>query len=152
MNWQQLRDSIYYLDGSLRDIYVLNTTKDDWIIWADFVNQNYPVKIHNEDNKLIDTKVDLTGVFDCWAVNEHSGLSAIVLVDNVIVQSYFFSDQEIENDISPIEVNSMYDHIKLVDYMIGLSKALNKKVILSPENESETELIKVYNNEVTILL
>ncbi len=41
MDFQKLKDKIYYSDGSLRDIYVHNTTKEDWQIWADFVNKNY---------------------------------------------------------------------------------------------------------------
>jgi len=152
MNWKQLKDSVYYLDGSLRDLYILNATKNDWVVWADFVNRNYKIQFYNSDNEVIDNKVDLTGILNSWEVNDHSGFSATVFLDNIMVQSYFFTDEEIENDISPAEINSMEDHLKLVNYMIGLSTALNKKIVLSPESESETELIVVYKDKVIVNL
>lgn len=30
MNWTDLKNKIYYWDGSWRDIYVLQTNRDDW--------------------------------------------------------------------------------------------------------------------------
>jgi len=44
MNWQTIKDKIYYGDGTLRDIYVLNISKEDWAKWIQFVNQNCRVE------------------------------------------------------------------------------------------------------------
>jgi hypothetical protein len=60
------------------------------------------------------------------------------------------TEEEIENDITPKEVNSLDDHNKLLEYMKGLSKVLNKQVILTPENQPNFILISVDNNIVKI--
>ena len=53
-----------------------------------------------------------------------------------------------ENDIDPREFNSIEDHDKLIKYMIDISILLDKIVILTPENERETVLLKVNKNDV----
>jgi hypothetical protein len=57
MEWKELKEKVYYLDGSLRDIYIHNTTKEDWKIWADFVNEHYRISHHffetdTDENKI----------------------------------------------------------------------------------------------------
>jgi hypothetical protein len=151
MNWQQLRNNIYYLDGSLRDIYVHETTKDDWIKWADFVNQNYKVSFNPVGTNIVEDKIDINKAFEnCFNSEDGECSIATVFIDDILVQIYFFLEEEIENDITPVEINSVDDHNKLVNYLTGVSKALNKKVILTPESGPEEELISVYIDEVIL--
>jgi hypothetical protein len=151
MNWQQLRNNIYYLDGSLRDIYVHETTKDDWIKWADFVNQNYKVSFNPVGTNIVEDKIDINKAFEnCFNSEDGECSIATVFIDDILVQIYFFLEEEIENDITPVEINSVDDHNKLVNYLTGVSKALNKKVILIPESGPEEELISVYIDEVIL--
>ncbi|SDR86098.1 hypothetical protein SAMN05216490_0079 [Mucilaginibacter mallensis] len=151
MKWQQLRNSIYYLDGTLRDIYVQGTTKDDWLIWADFVNQNYKVSFNPVGTNLVEGKIDVNKAFEnCFNSDEGECSIATVFLDDILVQIYFFSADEIENDITPVEINSIEDHNKLVNYMLGVSRALKKKVILTPDSQPENELISVYLDEVIV--
>ena len=150
MDWQKLKDNIYYSDGSLRDIYVQNTTKDDWQTWADFVNTNYKTSFHIYETEVKEGTVDLSKVFDYWNGVHDTCPMATVYVGDILVNSYFFGDTEIENDITPKEINSIEDHNKLLEYLIGLSKALNKKVILTPETTPETILISVDKDNVEI--
>ena len=151
MNWQQLRNNIYYLDGSLRDIYVHGTTKDDWVKWADFVNQNYKVSFNPVGTNAVENKINVNKAFEnCFNSEEDDCSIATVFIDDILIQIYFFVSEEIENDITPVEINSVDDHNKLIKYMIGVSKTLNKKVILTPESMPEKELISVYLEEVTV--
>jgi hypothetical protein len=78
--------------------------------------------------------------------------TATVYIDNIQVNAHFFTDEEIENDITPNEINSMDDHNKLMDYMTRLSKVLNKTVVLTPENKSDFVLISVDKDEIKINL
>jgi len=150
MDWQRLRDSIYYLDGSLRDIYIHRTTKEDWLIWSDFVNQNYKVSFYSYKTDVKQDKIDIYSVFEFWDSINESGATATVFIDQIKINVHFFSEEEIENDITPTEIDSIEDHTKLVDYMIKISKALDKKITLSPENSPEIELIAVNRKVVTI--
>ena len=152
MTWQQLRDNIYYLDGSLRDILIKDTTRDDWAIWVDFVNTEYKTALHIYETDVIEEKIDIKKVFKLWEDVHNVRLAATVFINEIKIQAYFFDEKEIENDITPKEINCMADHQMMVDYMIGLSNALDKTVILTPENmsEGEFEFISVTKGVVTI--
>jgi len=152
MNWQKLEENIYYMDGSLREIYIHGTTKNDWFVWAAFVNENYKTLFYNSENKEIDDKIDITKAFEYLEDPDKGRCHASIFIDDIQVQAYFFAEEEIENDISPVEIKSVDDHLKLANYMINLSKLLNKKVILTPENSPEIELIIVSCNDVKVNL
>jgi len=150
MDWQELKDKVYYWDGSWRDIYIHNTTKEDWQLWADFVNTNFKTSFHIYETEVKENKVDLTKICEYWNGVHECCSTATVYVDNIKVNAHFFIKEEIENDITPNEINSIDDHNKLVDYMKSLSKILNKPVFLTPENQADFVLISVDKDEVTI--
>lgn len=152
MDWQILKEKIYYWDGSWRDIYVHNTTKEDWQVWADFVNKNYKTSFHIYDPEVRTNNVDLIKIFDYWHGIQENCSTATVYIDNIQINAHFFTDQEIENDITPEEINSIDDHNKLVNYMVGLSTALNKIVTLTPENAPDIVLISVDKQKIKINL
>ena len=35
--WDQCREEYFWVDGSLRDLYVLNTTRREWLAFIDYV-------------------------------------------------------------------------------------------------------------------
>ena len=150
MNWQQLQDEIYYLDGSLRDIYVDGTTRHDWIVWADFVNQNYKTSFYSHETDIKQDKINIHKAFEFWDRISEIGATATVFIDRIEINIHFFCEEEIENDITPTEICSIDDHLKLVDYIVKISKVLNKKVVLTPENSSKIELIAVNQEAITI--
>ena len=150
MDWQELKDKVYYWDGSWRDIYIHDTTKEDWQIWADFVNTNFKTSFHIYETEVKENRVDLGKIFEYWnGVHEYCS-TATIYVDNIQVNAHFFTEEEIENDITPNEINSIDDHNKLMDYMKSISKILNKPVMLTPENQADFVLISVDQNAVTI--
>ena len=129
MNWTELKKEIYYCDGSLRDIYVLQTNLEDNEKWTDLINQ---------------LRGYLKGEHDLCS-------SAHVYIDKIQINNHFFIDNEIENDISPKEINSIEDHEKILKYMKEISVLLDKPVILTPENEQEKILIRVTNDQIDYL-
>ncbi len=66
MDWKLLREKIYYLDGSLRDIYVRDTGRDEWETWINFVNNKYQIEfiIEGSDEKF--NQIDKNIVFNYW--------------------------------------------------------------------------------------
>ena len=152
MTWEELRNSVYEIDGSWRDIYVLNTTKEDWLKWADYVNNNYPViwiDAELEESLTFD-KIDLQTVvrhFDGRQFNS----SAKVLVNGIGVNAHFFTEEEIENDIDPSFIRSITDHDNLMNYMKAVSILLNKEVILTGENCSDYAMLKVNGSHIKFL-
>ena len=151
MNWAGLKNKIYYCDGSLRDIYVLETNIDDNKQWAEFVNNIYKINWFNGLTQTYERQIDF-GVVKGYLNKEHDLCSpATIFVDIIQINNHFFADTKIENDISPTEINSLQDHEKIISYMINISNALNKTIILTPENELETILIKVTNDFVELI-
>ncbi len=150
MDFQKLKDKIYYCDGSLRDIYILHTDIDDNRKWTEFVNENYTIKWFNGLTQENESKIDFEVVRGYLNGDHDLCSSASVFLDKIQINNHFFVDTEIENDISPKEINSIDDHNKLITYMTGLSKVLEKKVVLTPENEATIALITVDKDEIDI--
>ena len=139
MIWEKIKTDIYYSDGSLRDIYVLDSTIEDWKKWIDFINENHQVKFEyfdNQGNKKIESKINFYEVSKYWNNYENS-ISAEFLVGEVLLKCCFFSIDEIENDFFPEEVKTIEQHNLIIEYLKSISKILNKEVILTPENYSE---------------
>ena len=148
MKWTELKSKIYYWDGSWRDIYVLKTVRHDWKKWVDYVNQNYSIDWFNGKTNIDEKKVDFNVIEEFWNGNLDLCSTAKVFIDKIQINAHFFDDTEMENDIDPREFNSVEDHDKLIKYMTDLSILLDKEVILTPENEHETVLIKVNKDDV----
>jgi len=148
MNWKDLKDKIYYRDGSWRDIYVLQTNHNDWEKWVDYVNSNYRVEWFNGKADRDQEKVDFNIVKEYWGGNADFCSTAKVFINNIQVNTHFFAEVEIENDIDPREFNSIEDHERLTKYMSDISALLGKEVILTPENEHETVLFKINRNRI----
>lgn len=148
MNWTDLKNKIYYWDCSWRDIYVLQTNRDDWKKWADYVNKNYRINWFNGKADKDENQIDFGVIEDFWSGNHDLCSTAKVFIDKIQINAHFFDDTEMENDIDPREFNSIDDHNKLVKYMTDISKLLDKEVILTPENEHETILFKVSNDKI----
>lgn len=151
MDWQYLSENVYFKDGSLRDIVVSNTTANDWVVWADYVNANYRVTFQKHDDSPVDDRVEMNKVFEFWESPDNVCVTANVFLNDIQLSAHFFDDKEIENDITPLEVNSILDHEMIIDYMVGLSKALNKTVILTPENTHDETIISVSGDLISII-
>lgn len=148
MEWTELKDKIYYWDGSWRDIYILNTTRQDWNRWIAYVNKNYSIDWFNGKTNTDEKKVDFNVIEEFWNGNLDLCSTAKVFIDNIQINAHFFDDTEMENDIDPREFTSIEDHDKLVKYMTDISILLDKEIILTPENEHETALLKVNKDDV----
>ncbi|RWY46249.1 hypothetical protein [Mucilaginibacter gilvus] len=150
-DWKFLKENIYYCDGSFRDITIRNTTKEDWKLWADVVNKTYKTSFSEGGSDIQTGKIDIYRVYDYWDGKTDTCLDATIFIGNIVVKTYFFTDEEIENDITPKEINTIDDHINLMQYLSTISTALNKRVVLTPENYNpsiEKELIIIDNDKV----
>lgn len=153
MNWEQLKHRIYYTDGSLRDIYVQNTTKKDWQIWAEFVNKHYKTSVYSyETGEKSEVPIELTKVFDYWDGKNEFLVNAGISIGDALLVMHFFTEDEMESDIDPKEFTSIENHDKLIEYMSNCSKILGKRVVLTPENSPEIVCISIDKDEIKINL
>lgn len=144
-----MKEKIYFQDGSLRDIFVLNVTKKDWDTWAKFVNKNYKVEFINYSTHVAETQINLKTISGYLNNVYCPEYFAKIFVGNILVQVYFFYSEEFENDINPTEIKSLEDHNNLMIYLKSVSKVLNKELILTTEEiQNRKALIRINGDEV----
>lgn len=140
-----------HCDESLRDIYVLQTSIGDHEWWVHLVNGQYAIKWFNGLTQKEEQKINFEVVNGYLKAEHDLCSSAHVYIDKIQINNHFFVSHEIENDISPKAINSMQDHETIIKYMIDVSLHLGKPVVLTPENERETILIRVTGNKIEYL-
>ncbi len=127
MEWDDCRDA-FHADGSLRDIYVLNTTTEDWRRLFDaFLQYERTLYCDGDPTTMIE---DPATIFE--GCSEHHYLLK-VLVRGVALHCHFFTIEEIEIDVDPKEINSQRDLDAVLDAMGSIGRALARPVILTEE-------------------
>lgn len=136
LSWEDLKEHLYYVDGSWRDIYVPGSTREDWRKWADYVNATYRVRFWPPGMGEDVDRIDIDEASNCWG-SEGEGLrpDAIFYVGGIAVKCHFFCEGEIENDIDPGEIDSYTTHLQLMNYLKAVSRVLGKGVLLTGEND-----------------
>lgn len=136
---------IFEPDGSLLDIYIQETTLNDWLTLIEFLNANYKLKYgptsENESEDKINKDYITTYLTD--KTGEREGRTVSILADNLVFNCHFFLQDEIEFDANPKEFNGQKDFETIIAFMTAVSKALNKEIILTPENSSQFPLITI---------
>lgn len=144
LNWSDV-NWIFEPEGSLRDIYIKNVRAEDWIVLIDHLNQNYVVKFGSYGENKIINKIDKEYILQYFSdqTAEMETKSASIFIDKIMINLHFFSDEEIEFDIDPKEINSNSDLEAIIQFMNNMSQILKKEVILTGEGENEYPLITV---------
>lgn len=151
-NWHEIKEQIYFEDGSFRDIYAFDISLEEWERWVDFVNQNYEVEFVYRETEQRTSSIDFSAVKKFWAGKDEFGNSATVKIGELNINCHFFSSDEFENDVLPEEFKSLDDHTILTDYLQELSTIFKKKVFLTLENSPEFVLLEVLNSEISMNL
>lgn len=149
-NWEEIK-WIFEPDGAFRDIYVENVNIEDWKILIDFLNDNHLIKFGSTGENKIINKIDKQYITQLLVdeTKEMECKTASIIIDKIIINTHFFYDKEIEFDIDPKEINSVYTFDKLINFMNEISKILSRKVILTGENQMECPLIEVdFKNKI----
>ena len=129
MNWEQYQKEFEW-DGSFRDIYIFETSLDDWQNLLDFISANryeFEYKI-NGDAVALPERADT--IFECK--NYRSLLT--VKVGDLILNCHFFTLNEIEFDFDPRDVKDERELEELFDFLRQLCRISNKQTVLTPEN------------------
>jgi hypothetical protein len=150
MEWEKLKDKVYYWDGAWLDIYVKNTSPEDWKIWIDYVNSTYDISFNNGKADKKEDKISFDAVNAYWAGTTDLMSDAVIKVGAVNIKCHFFEDTEIENDLDPGEVVSMEEHNQLVKYIADISNLLQKPVFITPENIHDIIHISADKGEVKL--
>jgi hypothetical protein len=141
MEWNLLKEKVYFVDGTLRDIMVYNMNQQLWEKWIKYVNDEYSLEFRSFSNSLILNYIDINLVKDEWAGKEF--FYAIIDINGISVRCYFNSINILEHDFYPQEVTTEQKHNELMQYLISSSKLLEKEIIITPEMQNEDILMSI---------
>lgn len=141
-NWENI-NWIFKPDGSLRDIYIQNTSIEDWGKLIDLLNSAYNLKYFSESkinkDEVLKFLKDETGEVERGTVS--------IEIENIKINCHFFLIEQIEFDIEPSEIKTKSDFEKVLSFMSLISSTLKKQITLTGENEANFPLVKINKEE-----
>ena len=133
----------FYVDGSLRDIYLVQSEAKDWDIIFNFLEGQSILYSIFKDGEVLKGKVSSAEIIE--QLNKFSFYLKIQL--NIISLSGYFNTADfIEFDLSPMEIQTDNALDELISFMQLIAVATNKEARLTPEMEMGTPYIVVSPN------
>ncbi len=133
MEWAKVTAELDW-DGSLRDIYVLETSESDWGTLLAALS-SWPF----ETSFLVDgvpTQLPQSAVA-AFQIRERAAPSRRINISGITVQAHFFTADEIEFDIDPRAISTPASLVALSEFICRLGQALDRPVVLSHENQPD---------------
>ncbi|MBL0731206.1 hypothetical protein [Piscinibacter sp. HJYY11] len=124
-----------FVDGSLRDVYVFNTTIEDWETLIAFA------RAHKHEYTKDGVVAVLPNAKALLGDREHSHLLS-VQAGNVSINCHFFILEEIELDIDPREIAGPEEHACVLRFIEQLAEATQKDVVITAENSPDAALLR----------
>ena len=130
MDWQQAKTEFEW-DGSLRDVYILNADVGVWQKVIDSLqSSDYPLlcDVNGKEATLPDN------VADVFEKRSEGGPTLSVDVHGILLNCHFFTEEEVEFDLDPQEIDSEERLQALFRFMRRIGEAAGRQVIMTPEN------------------
>lgn len=134
----------FEVDGSLRDLIVLETTIDDWeTLYKELTTKGYDLSFECGDSDTFPRNV--REIFGARGPDNPFPLLRLRLGANTLNTTFHCQD-EIEFDLDPRDVSSQEEFLKLIDFMRVAGSLLKKDVLLTPEGRHDWTLMR-YRHE-----
>jgi hypothetical protein len=128
-------------DGSLRDIYVLDTSFTDWDrLFAAIASSDFSWS-YRCAGSLAALPAGFARFFTNRTPVDPSPTLSLWLTDAFEVNCYFFCVDEIEFSFDPAAVVGQRELDRLFEFIRKLGCALKKRVLVAPENLRESPLL-----------
>ncbi|MBM7774716.1 hypothetical protein JOD54_004920 [Actinokineospora baliensis] len=136
--WSEVSD-LFVPDGSLLDAYVFDTTVGDWQVFVDLVRSRGLWCRYSEDGHPKPLPEQVEAAFERQA--EVGVLLQIRPVPQILVNTHFFTPDEIEVDFAPQELQGQERLNTVCAFLRAVSRRLGKPMVLTPENGPDHPLI-----------
>lgn len=141
-------ETVFKNDGSLRDIYILSTKLEDWQLFLDFIKEEkWKVEFYKDSQR---TNYIGFNAAELFIKKKNYVTKMTVILEGLSVNCHFFSEDEIELDIDPVEVNSISRAESIFYFMVELANRLNREVRITPENLPNHSLVRCRPKTSTI--
>ncbi|MEZ4410040.1 MAG: hypothetical protein R3A52_26730 [Polyangiales bacterium] len=137
VTWSECRDS-FRSDGSLRDIYILNADASVW---------ESALTLLRTAGELLFTSDGQPGAVPATAtlalgMRQTARPVLTLRRDGVDFACHFFSEHEFELDFVPSDIDGPERFGSLVSFLRDLSRATERDVIVTPENQRDRPFLK----------
>jgi hypothetical protein len=145
----EVLDKVFFNDGSLRDIYVVDVNLTDWQKFFNWIcTSTWDIVFYKDGHVSV---YEETYVAHFFEEKENHSILMSININDVLVNCHFFSEDEIEFDIDPNEVKSKSEANAVFEFMKNISKILDKESILTRENSLEYPLV-IVNPDGTLII
>ena len=131
MLYSDLADE-FEVDGSLRDIYVLNTSALEGNRWRN-LTPDLGGFAYSRDGKKAPLPTDVSLIFEDA---DHSHLLRFNL-GGPTINTHFFVEDEIEFDFDPREITSQSDLDLVLNFCASIAQNIERDIRITPENVSD---------------
>ncbi len=134
MDWSE----VFHKDGSLRDIYIHDTSLVDWQRFLDFLRGRSGLKASFRwDDKEVATPADVSVIF---SERQHAAPLLSLDLQGILLSCHFFTSEEIELDLDPREITTKADADRVFEFIAAIGELLQKDIHLTEENCPESVL------------
>lgn len=138
MRFEEAKKNLYQ-DGSLRDVYVLKATDSELNAFLDYVRP----MIAEDDFYLAGNMTPLPKTYFEVMMGSQEGVSMLQIpVGPGYLNCHFFLSDELELDFRPADYCNEEAWEALSSFLQGLANAMQREVIVVPENMPEFVLIR----------
>jgi hypothetical protein len=133
MDWREVKGA-FLQDGSLRDVYVVGSSLDDWPALLRALNISEYKLFFSRGGEVQSLPTDMRR-----QLQDDYDLGYLLQVDlgGPVLNCHFFPDEEIEFDLDPRGVAFIDAAEKVFSFMSRLGNAVKKPVHLTGENVKE---------------
>lgn len=146
VEWSEVRDELFP-DGTLRDIYVLDTSIADWQRVLDGLRRGAFALDYALEGATAALPVNASVLF----ADERLHMSRLrIALGSVTIHCHFFQVDQIEFDIDPRDIEGQGELTAVVDFMRLVASACGKDVLLTPENLPDAPFLRVLPDRVAV--
>lgn len=139
VDWKTCKQDFEW-DGSWRDIYVFETTLEDWQLLFELIRTQYRLQASADGivQSLPSTDEEL------HVMSRECNSHWTIRVGGILIVCHFFSSEQMEFHIDPREVTSQADLDTLLAFIQRLGDAIKKSVVLTLDNGPEIPIISYH--------
>ena len=122
---------LWEADGSLRDVYLLQTSLADWEAFLALAST------YQCDHSFHGEPCPVPAAEEIFGALGGSNHLLSISLGGVTANCHFFAEGEIELDIEPREVRGPEEHSRVMRFVEQLSSATGKPALIAPENGAD---------------
>ncbi|VEP13718.1 conserved hypothetical protein [Hyella patelloides LEGE 07179] len=141
--WSEVKDN-FIDDGSLRDIYFYPSDILTWQKFLDSISSSSFESIYYRDHEITEFTWNAEN-----ALKQRQKASPLLQLskDRITFNCHFFTEDEIEIDISPKEIKGEKEFNIVLEFMEYFGSILGTQVVLTEENSKDLIILSKKENE-----